>query len=121
MENIQMARIRLGNVREIPGQIGTGNGPFDGIRVIADAWDGSGQSAVWDCFVDSFDFRSGSWAEKDGICTLPLKGDARNGRQFVCRRLASVSKLRRRVEDRLRKGTDLEVFTVSQSLGIRID
>ena len=121
-ELIQLAKQRLGNVREIPGQVlpkSPHEGPFHALQVIADAWDGvGGDAAVWECFVDSWDFQGSPWKEKDGICILPLKGDARNGRQFVCRRLETITKIRRRIEDRLRKD-EMAVMIAARILNIR--
>uniref|UniRef100_A0A6M3L1H6 Uncharacterized protein n=1 Tax=viral metagenome TaxID=1070528 RepID=A0A6M3L1H6_9ZZZZ len=123
-ELLRLAKQRLGNVQEILGQVlpkSPHEGSFHALRVIADAWDGvGGDAAVWECFIDSWDFQGSPWKEQDGICILPLVGDTRSGRQFVCCRLITIRKLRERCEDALRKTTNGDILGVADVLNIKL-
>ena len=111
---IKLAKERLGNLREVGS---------DRI-VVADSWNEpdrfEGHDSFWECFVHSWDFRSSAYDDQDGLCTLPLPGNPRDGYQFVALRGATVDKVRRRIEDRLRKGTAKEVFETAQLLGVSL-
>lgn len=109
-----MAVARLGNC------VPVGESRFGKLLVIADTW-GKDKSlplrSIWECRVHSWDFRGGKIEEADGVCCSPLPGNSRDGYQFVAVRKADMGKVRRRVEDALRKGSEEKIFSVASLLG----
>ena len=115
IENLKkMAVARLGNC------VPVGESRFGDLIVIADTW-GADKSlplrSVWECRVHSWDFSGEKFSEGDGVCTQPLPGNPRIAYQFVAVRKADMGKIRRRIEDTLRKADEEKVFAVAGFLG----
>ena len=93
-------------------------------RIDRDVFVGYDPNAVqffWTAYKRSWDFSSGPEDERDGICTVPLQGNPRDGYEIVLRRVAEVDKVRMRIENRLRKGDEKEILRVAVTLGIDIE
>ena len=111
----ELASERLGSVEILKRETSGGNE-----IVIADSWSENNPSerVVWICFEHSYNFENHPYEQKDGVCTSPLSGNETYGYQFVAQREASVSKIRRRLEDHLRKN---DAVAIKMAIALEID
>ena len=81
------------------------------------------QNAWWLCDLYSYDFQTGpapAPEESQERVVIHEKGDVRNAYRLICNKL-DLNKIRRRVEDRLRKSRDPEqLLKIAKILDVKL-